>query len=130
VRVTQVHQNERKIDANGAAITYGGNCKPGDTPNSVLCRATRVDAQLGAGNDRIVLTGKGRSTLNGGDGDDSFVGGISGDVFIGGNGTDTVDYRGRPTNTVTGTIGGGAHSGARGEQDDIRADIEKVLLPF
>jgi hypothetical protein len=129
VHVTQLRENLRSIDANGAAITYGGNCKPGAAPNTVLCRAALIEAHLGAGNDRIVLTGKGRSLLDGGDGDDTFVGGTSADVFIGGAGYDTVDYRGRPANTIQVHIGGGARSGAKGEQDDIRSDIEKVLLP-
>ena len=57
------------------------------------------------------------------------MGGDSSDKFYGGPGIDTVDYRARAHGSVTALIGGGAHSGRRGEQDLIGPDIEKLLLP-
>jgi hypothetical protein len=70
-----------------------------------------------------------RSFLDGGAGNDRFVPGYGPETFIGGDGDDTVDYSGRPPGSVTALIGGGPHSGAKRDHDDIRSDIEHVLLP-
>jgi Ca2+-binding RTX toxin-like protein len=94
-----------------------------------MCGAAPFSVSLGAGDDTVIVTGHVHTTLDGGAGDDTFVGGTWNDTFIGGTGTDTVDYRGRPPGSVTAVIGGGPVSGARHEHDDIRIDIEKVLLP-
>jgi hypothetical protein len=117
----------RTVDANGAPITAGRYCTV--TGTVATCRGNSFHAVLGDGNDWAGVSGKVRSTLEGGNGNDTFVGGDSADRFYGGPGFDTVDYRGRAPGTVTALIGGGPHSGRRGEQDLIAADIEQVLLP-
>ncbi len=58
-----------------------------------------------------------------------FVPGNGPETFIGGDGVDTVDFTGRQPGSVTAVIGGGPHSGAKRDHDDIHSDIENVLLP-
>jgi hypothetical protein len=48
-----------------------------------------------------------RTTLSGGNGNDTFVGGAGADVFIGGSGNDTVDYSAR-TGTFNISLDGSA----------------------
>ena len=121
--------SRRYVDAAGAPVTAGTGCKvdPNATIPTVICREAVWSAALGAGDDTVIVRGKTRSFLDGGPGNDTFVGGTGADTFAGGDGFDTVDYRGRPGMNVV--IGGGPHSGAKGERDTIDSDIERVLLP-
>jgi hypothetical protein len=134
VHLTKVHDNLKTVDANGAALSVGAGC--GLDPSAVIptadCRGGGFDAHMGNGDDTVVVSGARigvRNVLDGGAGNDLFVGGLGADTFIGGAGDDTVSYEGRPVGSVTALIGGGPHSGARGERDDISSDIEHVLMP-
>jgi Ca2+-binding RTX toxin-like protein len=99
---------------------------------TVDCRGGGFDADMGDGNDTVIVSGTRmgiRNVLDGGVGDDRFVGGLGAETFIGGGGDDTVDYGARPPGSVTVDVGGGPQSGAHGEHDDIHTDVEHVLLP-
>lgn len=131
VRVTTV-KGERVVDAHGATISAGPGCRADGA--TVRCRGGRLTATLGAGADALTVIGRLRAIVDGGPGDDRFTTGRAGDVFIGGDGTDTVDYRGRNTAQKAGgpvvvRVGEGPKSGQQGEKDDIRADVERVLVP-
>jgi Ca2+-binding RTX toxin-like protein len=128
VHIAQIRDNLRSIDANGKPIRAGKGCTQ-QSATVVACRSSRVYASLGDGNDSVIVDGKGRMQFDGGAGNDVFRGGPSQDVFIGGLGNDAVDYRNRADGSVAFEIGGGPVSGARGERDDIRGDIESVLMP-
>ncbi|HET6246946.1 MAG TPA: C2 family cysteine protease [Tepidisphaeraceae bacterium] len=79
-----------------------------------------------AGNDKITVTGKINTQLNGGDGNDTLIGGTGADQFNGGAGTDTVDYSAR-TAGVSVTLDGVANDGQSGEGDNVGADVEIVI---
>jgi hypothetical protein len=133
VHLTEVHDNVKSIDANGAPVVAGHGCTmsaPAVVPTAI-CHGASFRAAMGDGNDTVFVNGTmgSRSILDGGAGDDTFVPGYGPETFIGGDGDDTVDFTGRPPGSVTATIGGGAHSGAKRDHDDIRSDIEHVLLP-
>lgn len=112
------------------------------------------DTLIGNASANTLLGGGGRDDLRGGDGDDGLVGGmgddvISGgagddvfqadryptwldvidgaDVFTGGAGMDTVDYRFRHRGVSVTLTDGGPDDGARGEGDNIGADVENVF---
>jgi hypothetical protein len=127
IHLTGLPNGLRQVDANGAAMTVGHGCVLNGTV--ATCRGGPFIASLGDGDDEVFVTGAARSTLEGGNGDDWFVGGPRADRFMGGAGDDTVDYSGRPPGSVSVRVGGGPRSGARGEHDDIEADIEHVVIP-
>lgn len=101
------------------------------------------DALTGGSADDVIYGGDGNDKITGGLGDDQLFGEEGADTFdegtlisgsdtiVGGNGTDTVTYAARVGTVgtdypVTVTVGGGAVSGAPGEQDDIANDVEIV----
>jgi RTX calcium-binding nonapeptide repeat (4 copies) len=93
----------------------------------------------GDGNDRLdfgLLTGSiddftpGADVLDGGPGDDQINGGPPGDrerdLLTGGDGNDTADYS-RRIASLDISLDGRADDGESGEQDDVQADIERVI---
>jgi len=109
------------------AITLGLNCST--NAGVISCLGKRVTVEGGAGNDHLTVEGKLPSTIDGGDGDDWMIGGKAADIFIGGAGDDTVDYGARSGQQLNGTAGTGADDGKKSEHDDIRADVEHIVLP-
>jgi M6 family metalloprotease-like protein len=92
---------------------------------------TTVSVHGGPGNDNL-SSGAGNDWLYGDEGNDvleaASVAPNGADHIAGGAGDDTVDYSHR-TGTVAVTLDGVANDGAPGEQDNVLADVEHVLLP-
>jgi hypothetical protein len=116
------------VHDNNATLWAVNGCVLVDANTASCTKVNTVVVNGGDGNDHLQVVGKLKSTLNGGNGDDALIGGTSSDVFIGGDGFDTVDYSAK-TKPVVAKIGGGQVSGVKGEHDDIRSDIENVILP-
>ncbi|MGQ0823728.1 MAG: hypothetical protein ACT4OX_01640 [Actinomycetota bacterium] len=132
VRVWMIAPGVFAIGTDDAPVALGAGCAR--EHGFPICRSSRryplVKVELGAGNDRVELAGTFRSWLSGGIGDDAFVGGDGPDWFFGGPGIDTVDYRGRAGSApLRGTPGTGTDDGRPGEKDNVRGDVEQVLLP-
>jgi Ca2+-binding RTX toxin-like protein len=84
-----------------------------------------VQLNGGGGNDR--LTGSPFSdVLDGGVGDDTLDGGAGGDILTGGDGSDTVSYAARTIPVIV-TVGASGGDGQKGEYDDVRGDVERVI---
>jgi Ca2+-binding RTX toxin-like protein len=101
------------------------------------------DVLVGGASDDVIYGGDGNDKITGGLGDDQLFGEegsdtfdegtlvSGGDTIVGGNGLDTVTYAARIGTVATDypvsvIVGGGAVSGAPGEQDDIANDVEIV----
>jgi Ca2+-binding RTX toxin-like protein len=125
--VVRKYKQRLYISANGAPMQFGNRCVV--SGSEIQCNGSPLVIQGLGGNDRLTVNGTVRSTLDGGTGNDWLVGGSSGDVFIGGDGFDTVDYSARIGQTITATPGTGSDDGRRREGDDIRGDVEQVILP-
>jgi hypothetical protein len=105
------------VSDSGAPLTDGAGCVAG-----VCAGATRIDADLGDGDDSVAVYsalpallrgGPGYDTLAGGDGDDRIDGGTGGDSADGGAGNDLIVLRDRVTDTAT--CGAG--------RDTVRAEV-------
>ena len=90
----------------------------------------------GAGAD-LLAAGPGADTLDGGDGNDTLTGECDqqpcpspagGDDITGGDGFDLFRYESYGPGDVTITLDGTANDGASGEGDNVRADVEDVLV--
>ena len=75
--------SRRYVDATGAPVTAGAGCKvdPTATIPTVMCREAVWSAALGAGDDKVIVSGRTRSFLDGGPGNDTFVGGTGADTL-------------------------------------------------
>jgi Ca2+-binding RTX toxin-like protein len=88
----------------------------------------------GEGDDTLIgddgvnaLTGNGgNDTLKGLGGADTFPNGPGADAYGGGDGEDAVDYGGSPAGVAV-TPGAEPGDGAPGENDDVAADVERVI---
>jgi Ca2+-binding RTX toxin-like protein len=125
IRVWRSRNHRMSVTVN-SPIALGTGCVLVDAV--VTCTADSINIDGGAGNDALTVDGSARSTINGNSGNDVMVGGRAADVFIGGDGLDTVDYSAR-TERIVGTPGTGADDGRSREHDDIRGDVEQVVLP-
>jgi Ca2+-binding RTX toxin-like protein len=110
------HGSDR-IDAQGQA---GGKAIYGNDGNDTLTG--------GDGNDRL-NGGFGDNHLRGAAGDDDLLGRTDRDVFHGDAGIDTVTYYyvDKPEGAVSVVLNGRSVSGAPGERDAIREDVENVV---
>ncbi len=106
----------------------------GDRGNDVVLGGAGRDLLRGGPGDDVMLGGAGADGLRGGPGDDAVRGGAGadrlrgsegGDGLSGGSGRDLVTYMPRVA-ALRLSIGYGANDGARGEGDNIAADVEDV----
>jgi Ca2+-binding RTX toxin-like protein len=90
---------------------------------------------LGQGGNDLLSSGNGDDFLHGGsgndylfgrDGDDRVDGGGGADTILGGKGFDTVDYASRERPVYV-SVGNTSPDGAKGENDLVCGDIERVL---
>ncbi len=106
----------------------GGNWIVDDAGNDVLRGGSAADALVGGvGNDQLT-GGGGNDVLIAGAGDDVLVGEAGDDDFQGGGGSDTADYRGHTNLPVLVTRDDVANDGGPGELDNVRSDVEQVVL--
>jgi Ca2+-binding RTX toxin-like protein len=84
------------------------------------------DTLSGGNGDDYLSGGKGDDYLCGRDGNDTLIGGGGSDDMAGGADRDIVDYSSRTEDLVIG-VGTDFDDGARGENDNVRDDIEVVL---
>jgi Ca2+-binding RTX toxin-like protein len=126
IRAWRSRNHRVSVTAN-SPITLGIGCALVDAV--VTSNGDAISLDGGAGNDTLTVDGSVKSTINGGDGNDLMVGGRAADVFIGGLGLDTVSYGSRTGETITATPGTGPDDGRRREKDDIRGDVEQVVMP-
>jgi hypothetical protein len=127
ITVTKVKSTVTVHD-NAAPLWALNGCVLVDANTATCTKVNTVIVNGGDGDDHLHVVGNLKSTLNGGNGNDTLIGGTAADVFIGGDGFDTVDYSAK-TKPVVAKIAGGRVSGVKGEHDDIRSDIENVILP-
>jgi len=115
--------------------TAGNDVLVGTTGRDVLCGKGGKDILKGLGGNDILIGGPGadrleggpgKDSLQGGDGNDLLRGGPGADVFVGGGGADTATYDERTTPVIV-TIASGANDGAKGEADNVKADVERVV---
>lgn len=124
----------------------GGDGAPGES--DTITEADRVlggsaaDTILTAGGAATLVGGAGGDTLTGGpaadrlyggtevdapgSGDDTLDGGGGPDVLRGGDGKDTASYVTRSGSVIV-TLDDAANDGQAGEQDNVRADVERVV---
>jgi Ca2+-binding RTX toxin-like protein len=84
-----------RVRDTAAPVIAGGGCSPRG-PDTVACSVgdnSRVEVLAGDEDDAIVNDTELRSTLRGGNGDDSLVGGSSADRIVGDDGVDDMDGR-------------------------------------
>lgn len=123
--------------------TAGRDVLRGTPGDDVICGVSGGDRVFGGRGDDIIFGSGGNDSLYGGPGNDKLYGftgrdhlhggpgrdllqGAGGpDVLSGGPGVDTADY-GLRRHGVHVTIGHGADDGARGEHDDVLANVENV----
>jgi Ca2+-binding RTX toxin-like protein len=104
-------------------VVFGGG--DGDQLHGEYCYGGEGnDTLIGEGNDYLVGEG-GEDVLVGADGNDTLAGGLGTDTFLPGTGTDTADYSLR-SDALRLYIGGGAISGALGENEDLTSEFEVV----
>ena len=84
------------------------------------------DTLIGDGGDNTLTGNGGDDTLKGLGGIDTFPNGPGADAYGGGDGEDAVDYGGSPAGVAV-SPGGQPGDGAPGENDDVAADVERVL---
>jgi Ca2+-binding RTX toxin-like protein len=85
-----------RVRDTASPVTAGAGCSPRG-PDTVACSVegiSNVEVLAGDGDDEIVNDTDLRSTLRGGNGDDSLVGGSSADRIVGDDGVDDMDGRG------------------------------------
>jgi len=111
--------NDGVIDVDPSTL---GNQSEGDNVSSDV-----ESISGGSGND-FLEGGIGAGTIQGNGGNDVLNGGddTDPDIIIGGGGTDTVSYEGR-SGGVNVSLDGVANDGALGENDDVRADVERII---
>ncbi len=130
---------------NDVICGLGGNDRlNGRGGNDQLLGGGGNDVLVGGAGRDLLLGGPGNEVMQGGDGDDGLLGGRGndqvqagagddwlrgsegGDELSGGLGRDVVKYPPRVT-PLRLSIGDGANDGARGEGDDIAADVEDLV---
>ena len=104
----------------------GNDALAGNAGPNTLIGGPGADQMIALGGKDILIGEAGADTLLGGTGDDGFDGGAGGDIFAGGGGFDVVDYSSRRTG-VRVDLDGVRDDGARGERDNVRADVEGVI---
>lgn len=133
--LTGGEQDDVQATIQAVVGTSGDDSITGSAAADTISGGPGVDTLIGlAGNDTL-NGGAGNDILNGGDGDDSFpmtAAADGTDTVSGGNGVDTVDYSLRSANntcdlTSTATVPSATLSGASGENDEIRDDVENCL---
>jgi Ca2+-binding RTX toxin-like protein len=133
-------------------IANDGEAGEGDNVDGTIdtifggAAADRIDAQTQSGG-KAIYGNDGNDTLTGGDGDDRLNGGLGDnhlrgaagdddlvgrygrDVFHGDAGIDTVTYYyvDHPAGAVRAVLNGRSVSGATGERDAIREDVENIV---
>jgi len=135
----------------GVVVTMGdakaNDGEPGDYGNvgtdvENLVGSPHDDRITGSGKSNVIEAGLGNDTVDGGEGDDTFLasaGVDGGDTFTGGKGTDTVDYSARGQGVCV-VLDGASYSGQctfsmgnpamnvdTGDRDSVAQDIEGVL---
>jgi hypothetical protein len=114
--------------------TRGADVLTGTAGDDVICGLGGDDRLSGRGGDDVLFGGGGDDVLRGGGGDDTVAGGGGADrlrgsegrdTLSGGSGRDIVLYPPRVA-PLRLSIGDGANDGARGESDNIAADVEAV----
>lgn len=111
--------------AHGVTVTIGDNIandgEPGDKDNVGLDVENVIgsnynDVITGSAVANVITPGKGNDTVNGGDGDDTFMAsataGDGQDTYNGGKGNDTIDYSARTSGGVCVILDGKSPSGA------------------
>ncbi|MBM7517918.1 calcium-binding protein [Nocardioides nitrophenolicus] len=105
-------------------VSLDGAAGDGEAGEGDLVGPDVENATGGEGADR--LTGSaGPNVLLGGGGDDVLDGGLGADALGGGAGVDLATYATRRTRLWI-RLDGSANDGAKGEGDDVRADVENV----
>src|SRR5215211_369619 len=113
-------------------ITHGPGCLVGAPSHTVACdraAATSARADLGDLADTLNVDASLplRVVAHGGDGDDDKLDGRGGgDALFGGAGSDTADYSSR-TNMVSVRLDNVTNDGEDTEDDNVHADVEKVV---
>jgi Ca2+-binding RTX toxin-like protein len=116
------------IAGEGADVLYGGNANDrlSGGGGSDTLRGGPADDDLDGGPGADVLEGDdGNDTLRGSAGDDVLRGGQGADEMFGGDGTDEAQYE--LSAQVTVTLDDRPDDGSKGERDNVRSDVERVL---
>jgi Ca2+-binding RTX toxin-like protein len=118
-----------------APLTAGSGCAT-VFPGRVRCTGvSRIVLTLGPRDDRVTSTSALPTTVSAGDGDDEILlgagddvldGGPGDDLLRGGEGDDTADYANR-VRDVGVSIDDRGGDGERGEDDDVRTDVENLV---
>ncbi len=103
----------------------GDDWLAGDLGNDIINGDAGGDTLDGAEGDDMLNGGAGNDTLRGFTGTDVLDGGLGADTMSGGDGVDVVSYASRSGDVTVDTLGA-PDDGEKGENDQVRTDVESV----